>query len=100
MLVVDEEEVNEKTLPWLDIFATKFGCKVMMFKDGNMIPFGSSQKNKNVPAAPLSPKAEMKAWLLLVLIMVLLLRSAKIPNLLLHVCVHLYEIYPELKQKL
>ena len=100
-LVVDKEEVNEKTLPWLDTFATKFGCKVMMFKDGNMIPFGSSQKNKKTSAAPLSPKAEMKAWwLLLVLIMVLLLRAAKIPNLPMHVCVHLCEIYPELKQKL
>ena len=93
MLVVDEEEVNDKVRPWLDTFATKFGCKVMMFKDGNMIPFGSSQKHKKTSAASLSPKAEMKTWwLLLVLIMVLLLRAAKIPNLLLHVCVHLYEI--------
>ena len=101
MLVVDEEEVNDKVRPWLDTFATKFGCKVMMFKDGNMIPFGSSQKNKNVSAALLGPKGEMKAWwLFLVFIMVLLLRAAKIPNLLLNVCVYLYEIYPELKQKL
>ena len=46
-LVVDEEEVNQKTRPWLDTFATKFGCKVMMFKDGNVVPFGSSQKKTN-----------------------------------------------------
>ena len=51
-LVVDEEEVNPKTRPWLDTFATKFGCKVMMFKDGNMVPFEFSKNKKKSSDLP------------------------------------------------
>ena len=46
-LVVDEEEVTPKTLPGIDEFSNKFGCKVVIFKDGNKVTFGPSRKQQD-----------------------------------------------------
>lgn len=38
-LVVDETEVTPETEKWLHEFRKRFGCNVIMFKDGTMKPF-------------------------------------------------------------